>query len=132
MLLYPTAPEAAKRFLTFINASPTPFHAVQNAVARLESAGFQRVGTLCSDAISQHDQYAQVREIDDWEKDIKPRGKYYFTRYHDLTLCSVLDSSFYVPPETSPPCSHLPFLRTGNRVRASPSWQLTWTVLTCA
>lgn len=40
MALYP---EAAKRFLTFINASPTPFHAVHNAGIRLEAAGFRKV-----------------------------------------------------------------------------------------
>lgn len=43
MMLYPTVPEAAKRFLAFINASPTPFHAVQNAAVRLEEAGFRKV-----------------------------------------------------------------------------------------
>jgi len=43
MALYP---EAAKRFLTFINASPTPFHAVHNAGIRLETAGFRKVLNL--------------------------------------------------------------------------------------
>lgn len=43
MMLYPTSPEAAVRFLKFVNASPTPFHAVHNAAARLEKAGFQKV-----------------------------------------------------------------------------------------
>lgn len=36
-------PEAANRFLTFVNASPTPFHAVRNASLRLEKAGFVKV-----------------------------------------------------------------------------------------
>jgi aspartyl aminopeptidase len=51
MMLYPVAPEAAKRFVTFVNASPTPFHAIQNAAARLEAAGFRKVRTYasCSD-----------------------------------------------------------------------------------
>ncbi|KAG9317570.1 peptidase M18 [Chiua virens] len=69
MMLYPTAPEVAKRFLTFINASPTPFHAIQNASVRLEQAGFRK-----------------IRETDDWEKNLEPRGKYYFTRYDNPTL----------------------------------------------
>lgn len=36
-------PEAANKFLEFVNASPTPFHAVQNAALRLENAGFVKV-----------------------------------------------------------------------------------------
>jgi hypothetical protein len=43
MILYPSGPEAATRFLKFVNASPTPFHAVHNAALRLEKAGFQKV-----------------------------------------------------------------------------------------
>jgi hypothetical protein len=40
----PVAPQAATRFLQFVNASPTPFHAVHNAALRLEKAGFRKVG----------------------------------------------------------------------------------------
>ncbi|TFL05716.1 aspartyl aminopeptidase [Pterulicium gracile] len=58
-----SAPEAATRFLQFVNASPTPFHAVHNAAARLEKAGFKR-----------------IREKDEWEKTVQPGGKYFFTR----------------------------------------------------
>lgn len=39
----PTGPEAANKFLTFVNASPTPFHAVLNASSTLEKAGFTKV-----------------------------------------------------------------------------------------
>ncbi|KAJ7179893.1 aspartyl aminopeptidase [Mycena crocata] len=56
-------PEAALRFLTFVNASPTPYHAVNNAIARLERAGFQR-----------------VLEQEAWEENLEPGGKYYFSR----------------------------------------------------
>ncbi|KIM46291.1 hypothetical protein M413DRAFT_441377 [Hebeloma cylindrosporum] len=63
MMLFPTSPEAATRFLKFVNASPTPFHAVHNAALRLEKAGFQK-----------------IREKDEWEKALRPGGKYYFTR----------------------------------------------------
>ncbi|KAF9226453.1 peptidase M18, aminopeptidase I [Gyrodon lividus] len=79
MMLYSTAPEAAKRFVTFINASPTPFHAIQNAAIRLEEAGFRK-----------------VRETDDWEKDLEPRGKYYFTRNQSSLL------AFTIPPNWKP------------------------------
>ena len=82
MMLYPASPEAATRFLKFVNASPTPFHAVQNASVRLEKAGFLKVQSLLSSKsqrffTSSHD---QIRETDSWEKNIKPGGKYYFTR----------------------------------------------------
>ena len=43
MMLFSSAPEAATRFLKFVNASPTPFHAVENASKRLEGVGFQKV-----------------------------------------------------------------------------------------
>ena len=43
MMLPSTGPEAAARLITFINASPTPFHAVANAALRLEVAGFRKV-----------------------------------------------------------------------------------------
>lgn len=44
-MLYPNpiSPEAATRFLSFVNASPTPFHAVHNAIVHLEKAGFEKV-----------------------------------------------------------------------------------------
>jgi len=48
MILFPTSPEAATRFLKFVNASPTPFHAVHNAALRLEKAGFQKVLKSCT------------------------------------------------------------------------------------
>ncbi|KAJ7095282.1 aspartyl aminopeptidase [Mycena belliarum] len=56
-------PEAALRFLSFVNASPTPFHAVHNAILRLEKAGFTK-----------------VLEKDPWEESVKPGGKYFFSR----------------------------------------------------
>jgi hypothetical protein len=40
---FPQTPEAAARFLQFVNASPTPFHAVHNAALRLEKVGFRKV-----------------------------------------------------------------------------------------
>ncbi|KAI9056590.1 aspartyl aminopeptidase [Trametes sanguinea] len=66
-------PEAAHRLLDFVNASPTPFHAVQVASARLEKAGFQK-----------------IREEDDWEKSLKAGGKYYLTRNQSALLAFTL------------------------------------------
>ncbi|KAL9613518.1 MAG: hypothetical protein Q9167_001960 [Letrouitia subvulpina] len=54
---------AAHDFLTFINASPTPFHVVELAKQRLVNAGFQ-----------------QIKERDSWEASCKPGGKYFLTR----------------------------------------------------
>ncbi|PHH60685.1 hypothetical protein CDD81_1337 [Ophiocordyceps australis] len=56
-------PAAAVDFVDFVNASPTPHHAVQTAAERFEKAGF----TL-------------IRERDDWAGKIEPGGKYYLTR----------------------------------------------------
>ncbi|KAK0190985.1 peptidase M18 [Armillaria mellea] len=63
MMMYPSSPEAATRLLAFLNASPTPFHTVHNAAVRLETAGFRK-----------------LREPDNWDKEIKAGGKYYFIR----------------------------------------------------
>ncbi|KAJ8523458.1 hypothetical protein ONZ45_g53 [Pleurotus djamor] len=73
MMIYQNAPEAATKFLKFVNASPTPFHAVQNAASRLDNAGFQK-----------------LREKDNWEKDVKPGGKYYFTRNQSALVAFTL------------------------------------------
>ncbi|KAK5989938.1 Aspartyl aminopeptidase [Cladobotryum mycophilum] len=56
-------PAAALDFVDFVNASPTPYHAVQSAGARLEKAGF----TL-------------IKERDSWASTLRPGGKYYLTR----------------------------------------------------
>ncbi|KAG2042957.1 aspartyl aminopeptidase [Suillus americanus] len=71
--------EAARRFIGFVNASPTPFHAVHNASMRLEASGFKK-----------------IREADDWEKALQPRGKYYFTRNQSSLV------AFTIPPNWKP------------------------------
>lgn len=53
----------AEGFLDFVNASPTPFHAVHSAKQRLEEAGFK-----------------QIKERDPWNSTLVPGGKYYITR----------------------------------------------------
>ena len=54
-------PEAASKFVKFVNESPTPFHAAHSASVKLDKAGFTK-----------------LREQDEW--DLKSGGKYYFTR----------------------------------------------------
>ncbi|KAI1004470.1 Aspartyl aminopeptidase [Podosphaera aphanis] len=53
----------AQDFLEFVNASPTPYHAVQSTITRLSAAGF-----------------IEIRERDPWSSHLKPGGKYYLTR----------------------------------------------------
>ncbi|KAL1740802.1 peptidase M18, partial [Schizophyllum fasciatum] len=76
-MLYGSSPEAATRFLSFVNASPTPFHAVHNAAIRLEKAGFSK-----------------IREKDEWEKTVQPGGKYYFTRNQAALIAFTLPKSW--------------------------------------
>ena len=57
----PAARDRAADMLAFINASPTQFHAVANAAARLDAAGFVRIA-----------------ETDAWA--LAPGGRYYFVR----------------------------------------------------
>ncbi|KAK7180117.1 aminopeptidase I zinc metalloprotease [Paraphaeosphaeria sporulosa] len=54
---------AAEDFLSFVNDSPTPFHAVKSSKDRLEKAGFK-----------------QIKERDSWASALQPGGKYYLTR----------------------------------------------------
>ncbi|WPH01552.1 Hypothetical protein R9X50_00439900 [Acrodontium crateriforme] len=53
----------AEDFVKFLNASPTPFHAVRSAKERLDKAGFK-----------------QIQERDSWNSTLVPGGKYYVTR----------------------------------------------------
>ncbi|PTU17554.1 hypothetical protein P175DRAFT_0535886 [Aspergillus ochraceoroseus IBT 24754] len=55
--------QPALDFLSFVNASPTPFHAVQSAKCLLAKAGFQ-----------------EIKEKDSWASTCRPGGKYYLTR----------------------------------------------------
>ncbi|EJD53685.1 aspartyl aminopeptidase [Auricularia subglabra TFB-10046 SS5] len=60
-------PSPANKLVTFLNASPSPFHAVQSAVKLLEKAGFKK-----------------LPEAAEW--DIKPGGRYYLTRQQSALL----------------------------------------------
>lgn len=56
-------PKSTLDFLDFVNASPTPYHAVQSSIQRLEKAGF-----------------SSIKERDNWSSILRPGGKYYMTR----------------------------------------------------
>ncbi|KAF2671441.1 aspartyl aminopeptidase-like protein [Microthyrium microscopicum] len=53
----------ANAFLDFVNASPTPFHAVKSSRELLEASGFK-----------------EIKERDSWSSIVKPNGKYFLTR----------------------------------------------------
>lgn len=53
----------AKEFISFINTSPTPFHAVQESIVYLKNAGFK-----------------ELNEKDPWDSEIKPNGRYFTVR----------------------------------------------------
>lgn len=54
---------AAEDFIDFVNASPTPFHAVHQSVQKFKAVGFK-----------------EIKERDSWSSTLKPGGKYYLTR----------------------------------------------------
>ncbi|KAI6365376.1 hypothetical protein MCOR25_005389 [Pyricularia grisea] len=56
-------PKSAHEFLDFVNASPTPYHAVATSASLLEKAGFEL-----------------IKERDNWSHSLRPGGKYYLTR----------------------------------------------------
>jgi aspartyl aminopeptidase len=56
-------PKSAFEFLDFVNASPTPYHAVAESARLLDAAGFTK-----------------IQERDNWASTVKPGGKYYTTR----------------------------------------------------
>ena len=62
----------AKDFLKFVEASPSPYHAVDEAISRLAAAGFKRLS-----------------EKEVWADSVKPGGKYYVTR-NQSALVSVV------------------------------------------
>ncbi|EGD72847.1 aspartyl aminopeptidase [Salpingoeca rosetta] len=66
---------SADKFIKFVNASPSPFHAVQASKAALIEAGFK-----------------EIRERDAWET--KPLGKYFFTRNQSTLVAFAVGGNF--------------------------------------
>jgi aspartyl aminopeptidase len=66
---------AAHRFLTFVNASPSPYHAVEEASKRLKASGFEK-----------------ITEDNPWK--LLRSGKYFFTRNRTTLLAFVIGGKF--------------------------------------
>ncbi|KAG0149459.1 hypothetical protein CROQUDRAFT_105001 [Cronartium quercuum f. sp. fusiforme G11] len=77
MMLHPPPPPLVEKFLNFINQSPTPFHAVANAVKRLESAGFRR-----------------LKEKEDWKGELQKGGKYFVTRNQSSIIAFAVGGAY--------------------------------------
>ncbi|KAG9300823.1 hypothetical protein G9A89_004453 [Geosiphon pyriformis] len=72
-------PKEAEDFIKFVDSSPSPFHAVQEAIKHLAAAGYEK-----------------IQERESWEKILKPNCKYYFTR-NQSTLVAFAIGGKYVP-----------------------------------
>lgn len=70
-------PKEALDFIHFLNASPSPFHAVHEASVRLENAGFEK-----------------INEKQQWH--LKKKGKYYFTRNGSSIVAFIVGGQFQV------------------------------------
>jgi aspartyl aminopeptidase len=119
--------EALKRpadFVDFLNASPTPFHAVRSAKLRLEKAGFK-----------------QIKERDAWNSTLQPGGKYYLTRNTSTIVAFAIGTAWkpgnpvgMVGAHTDSPCLRIKpvskrsadgFLQVGVETYGGGMWH-TW------
>ncbi|KAK4533708.1 hypothetical protein CCYA_CCYA18G4590 [Cyanidiococcus yangmingshanensis] len=69
----------ARRLLDFIDAAPSPYHAVQAAKQLLDAAG-----------------YASLREDSSWIQQIRPGGQFYFTRNQSTIVAFRIGRRFRV------------------------------------
>ncbi len=64
-------------FLDFLSASPSPFHAVDQAKKRLIAAGF-----------------IEIKEKDSWDSVLKPLGKYFYTRNQSAIVAFAIGGKY--------------------------------------
>lgn len=75
---HPKEPLAyAQDFVDFVNASPTPYHAVASAKKRLEAGGF-----------------SELKEKHSWQNAVKAGGKYYVTRNASSLIAFTVGSAY--------------------------------------
>lgn len=86
---------AARDFLSFVNASPTPYHAVKSAKARLTEAGFKEIKVRTAG-----------RFVD--SSDLERRRKSHGLRHASLVESTIL-------PGMARPSSHSPSGRSGSQ-----------------
>jgi len=72
-------PTSADDFIDFVNKSPSPFHAVEEARKRLADA-----------------KYKELKECDNWKGKLETNGKYYFTRNRSTIVAFAIGGK-YVP-----------------------------------
>lgn len=66
-----------KRFASFVDASPTPFHCVEQTVKRLENVGFTR-----------------LREAEPFAGQVQRGGKYYYTRNEGMIVAFAVGQKY--------------------------------------
>lgn len=107
--------EAAKEFVDYVNASPSPFHAVSVAVDMLEAAGYER-----------------LREREDWSGRVHPGGRYYVTRNQTSMVAFAVGGAYepgngfcVVAAHTDSPCLKIKPIsdRTGGGARRAAAWR---------
>ncbi|KAI8341539.1 peptidase M18 [Chlamydoabsidia padenii] len=118
----PPPPEEAQAFVDYVNASPSPFHAVHESVQRLEKAGFKKLS-----------------ERSEWQ--LERKGKYYFTRNGSSVVAFVVGGQYktgngftIVGAHTDSPClkvkpiskkERVGFLEVGVQLYGGGIWH-TW------
>ncbi|CAG8492580.1 13437_t:CDS:2 [Ambispora gerdemannii] len=90
-------PKEATNFIEFVNNSPSPFHAVEEARVRLSAAG-----------------YKEICERESWNNVLELNGKYYFTRNRSTIVAFAIGRKYktgngisIVGAHTDSPCLKL-------------------------